>query len=165
MSKFQESTLKRVNVLNDRLYSRNVPSAHLKPSFSITPVSTRYTTMPIIDQRKTPTEELSTYSDFSTEDIFNPGNSTAPWNGFAANIAVESELRNQYFALQKSDRAVFVPSSKSELYNVHVKGQNIEQQHPMLFSENTFNEFNPNMFNLGKDNFNNYTRIQLKNLK
>jgi len=165
MSEFQESTLMRGNEINDKLYSRNVPSDFLKPSLSAIPVSTKYTTMPILDQRRKPEEELNTYSHFSTNEIFNPGNSKSPWDGFVSNVNLESHLRNQFFALQKSDKAVYVPSSESELYNAHVVASNIEQNHPMLFDNTPFNEFNPNTLNLGKDNFNNNTRIQLKNLK
>ena len=34
----------------------------------------------------------------------------------------------------------------------------------MLFKQEKFAPFNPNMCNLGKDRFNNFTRIQVKNL-
>ena len=40
----------------------------------------------------------------------------APFSGFVENVDVESVLRNQIFALQKNDQAVYVPSSKSDLY-------------------------------------------------
>ena len=35
----------------------------------------------------------------------------------------------------------------------------------LLFKQEKFAPFNPNMCNLGKDRFNNFTRIQVKNLK
>ena len=42
----------RVEKLNNRIYNRNIPSSNLQNSFSIRPVSTKYSVMPILDMHK-----------------------------------------------------------------------------------------------------------------
>ena len=41
----------RTQQLNDRIFSRNIPSAQLQMQFSSRPVSTKYATMPILNPR------------------------------------------------------------------------------------------------------------------
>ena len=110
----------RVQDLNSRISNRNIPSAPLPPQFSIRPTSTKYATMPILDQRKKASVPANNCQSFSVDTTFNPGNAQAPWTGFASNIHTESVLRNQFFALQKGDQGVYVPSSNSDLYKVEV---------------------------------------------
>ena len=43
----------RSRELNDRITIRNVPSAPLQPQYSMRPVLTKYSIMPILDQRAT----------------------------------------------------------------------------------------------------------------
>ena len=77
------------------------------------------------------------------------------------NVNTESLLRNQYFALQKSDQSVYVPSSDSDLYNVKVVSRPVQQPHPDLFNQPEFQPFNPNVINGGNQIFNNSTRMQM----
>lgn len=155
----------REEELNQRISSRNIPSNVLQPQYSIRPTSTKYGYMPILDQYKPATVHLNTYIPYSTNQIFNPGNATAPWTGFSNNINIESSLRNQYFALQKCNQSEFVPSSNSDLYNTKVDYKPIQQTHPLLFDKPDFAPFNPNIFNLGNNLFNNHTRYDIKNLE
>ena len=76
----------RVDELNDRMSARNVPSTGLKPQFSMRPTATKYGYMPILDQYKKATVPLNSYTPYSTGGVFNPGNATAPWNGFSNNV-------------------------------------------------------------------------------
>ena len=149
--------------LNNRLSERNVPSAPLQPQFSIRPVSTKYSMLPIFDRRADTTVPIENQPIYSVNTVFNPGNAGAPWSGFASNINKESILRNQFFALQKCGQSSYMPSSSSDLYNVVVGGRNEEQPFPNLFKEQKFNNFNPNTCDLGGDVFNNFTREQLLN--
>jgi hypothetical protein len=123
---------------------------------------TKYSFMPIVDPRapvNVPMEQLPIYSQ---EQIFNPG-TAAPWSGYASNVNVESDLRNQIFALQKCSQAVYVPSSSSDLYQFGFKTTKQEvQPFPNLFANEQFNQFNPNPENVGHDVFYNSTRQQLK---
>ena len=92
----------------------------------------------------------------------------SPWSGFASNINLESELRNQVFALQKCSQSVYVPSSNSDLYHFQFKPTNhhdqVKQPFPELFKNNLYSDFNPNNENIAKGAFYNHTRQQLKDL-
>ena len=160
----------RTDELNNRIYIRNIPSHPLQPKYSQIPISTKYSLMPILDQRMEPTVSLNNYPIYNSENVFNPGNAQAPWSGFSNNINLESNLRNQFFANQRCEQAYYVPSSNSDLYNTIVEsGPNI-QTHPLLFKREDFEPFNPNCYNLGNTYFsNNSTRdatfdIPVKNI-
>lgn len=155
---------KRDNELNERISIRNVPSSTLQPQFSPRPTSSKYDMMPIFDRRQKPTVQIRQEPIFNNEAIFNPGTAQAPWQGFSSNINVESSLRNQFFALQKSDQVNYVPSRNSDLYNTHVKSQPIQQPFPGLFKESNLASFNPNKYNVATDMFYNNTRAQYKNI-
>ena len=150
--------------INDRISSRNVPSASLKPFYYQTPVSTKYGYMQILDQHKPSNVPLHNYPIFSPHTTFNPGNNMAPWDGFANNVNVESTLRNQFFALQDCEQAEYVPSSRSDLYNVHVPPKPMKQPYPGLFKREVFDHCNPNTNNLGNKFFNNNTRNENKDV-
>lgn len=154
----------QVDENNERIYDRNIPSASLRPEYSIRPVSTKYSIMPILDQRAKVTVPLQNYQNYSVDNVFNPGNAQAPWAGFVNNVNKESELRNQFFALQNCEQSEYVPSSKSDLYETKIDYKPVKQNHPLLFEKQDFEQFNPNVHNLGSDFFNNSTRSQLKNL-
>lgn len=148
--------------LNKRISQRNIPSAPLQPQFSIRPISTKYACLPIVDNRPPSNMPIVGAPTYNVENVFNPGNAQSPWSGFASNIHKESILRNQGFALQNNEQSVFVPSSKSELYNTPNLNQGgVTQPYPGLFTKEMFNPFNPNKYDLGKDYFNNFTRQQL----
>lgn len=159
-----ECNLARTEELNDRIAGRNVPSSILQPQFSMRPVSTKYALMPILDRRPVAKEPIMRVPNYSIATTFNPGNATAPWAGFATTVNDESRLRNQFFALQSCEQPNYVPSSNSELYNSIVVGREERQPFPKLFEQQTFADFNPNVCNLGKNLFDNCTRVQLKNL-
>lgn len=159
-----ECNLERTEELNDRISVRNIPSSILQPRFSIRPVSTKYAMLPIVDRRPVPKEPIMKVPVYNIQKTFNPGTATAPWSGLASQVNDESRLRNQFFALQKCEQAEYVPSSNSELYDYQVNGNNTTQPFPGLFHQEKFNNFNPNVCNLGKKLFDNCTRVQLKNL-
>ena len=156
----------RLGEINSRISERNIPSSMLRPSFNVRPISSKYATMPILETRPAATVPLQSYQQFSTEAVFNPGNAKAPWRGWAERVNVESSLRNQYFALQRSDRAVYVPNSDSDLYKVTIFARDVEQPNPYLFDNGATNfaSMNPNPHNLGKLAFDNSTRFQLRTL-
>lgn len=152
----------RVDEINNRMSERNLPSASLQPQYSIRPVATKYGYMQVLDQYKKTTVPLNQYKSYNTKTVFNPGNATAPWNGFSNNINTESSLRNQFFALQKCEQSEFVPKSTSDLFQTKVDYKPQKQTHPLLFDKPDLAPFNPNVQNLGYNMFNNHTRVQLK---
>ena len=155
----------RTEELSRRMRDRNIPSTPLQPQLCARPVLTKYATMPILDQRKEATVPLMNYPVYNPERVFNPGSAVAPWSGYATAVNVESTLRNQFFALQKCEQSEYVPSSKSDLYNVRIESRQIPQTHPLLFNTEKFAPMNPDCFNLANRVFNNSTRTEIKNVE
>jgi hypothetical protein len=151
---------------NQRIYSRNIPSQMLQPYIDVRPVMTKYSYFPIVDPRKnisTPLQQMPTYN---VHEVFNPGNTQSPFSGFATNINVESELRNQIYALQKCSQAVYVPSSNSDLYDYKFKTRTQPTSHELLFRNESFESFNPNPSpgEVGVGLFYNATRVQVRDM-
>lgn len=155
----------KANIMNTRAYDRNIPSQMLQPYLSVRPVDTKYAVMPIVDPRTPIKTQLVQQPIYNTNQVFNPGNTKSPWSGYATNVNVESELRNQIYALQSCSQSVYVPSSNSDLYSHSFKTTNTTNQpFPGLFQKDYFNSFDPNPEDIGKEMFQNCTRQQLKNL-
>lgn len=156
----------RLDEINERISQRNIPSTDLRPAYSVRPLSSKYAMMPILETRPVPTVQIPPYQHFTTETVFNPGNAKAPWRGWAERVNLESSLRNQFFALQRNDRTVYVPDSRSDLYEVMIDARPVEQPNPYLFENGATNfaPMNPNPNNLGKLTFENSTRFQLRTL-
>lgn len=159
-----ESTCEIQNSINERICDRNRPSAPLQPYLDVRPVMTKYSTLPIVDPRArigTPLVQMPVYS---PEKVFNPSDSRGPWSGYASAINTESELRNQIYALQSCPQATYVPSSKSDLYEYQLQSNSTDPYFKGLFKEEKFEKFNPNTENIANQNFNNCTRIEIRNL-
>lgn len=158
VSKIHEQT-------NTRIYDRNIPSQMLQPYLDVRPVMTKYSYFPIVDPRKQTNVPLMQAPTYNSHNVFNPGNTKSPWSGFSSNINLESELRNQIFALQKCSQAVYVPNSNSDLYTYNFKPKEVPQTHSLLFHKDSFADFNPNpQSSVGSGIFFNSTRSQIKDL-
>ena len=81
--------------MNAEIFRRNVPSSSLQPYLSVRPASTKYSIMPVVDPRRQLHVPLRIDPTYNMAHTFNPGNATAPWSGYASNVNVESELKNQ----------------------------------------------------------------------
>lgn len=165
--------------MNNQLLNRQFPSQPLQPYLNIRPVMTKYAVMPIVDPRATPpVTAMQVLPAYNSEAVFNPGTRNAPWSGFVANVNLESELRNQVFALQHCDQRVYVPSSSSDLYTLNYKPnintskslridpQSEQSMRPeaQLFVEEKQASFNPNTYKTCTHIFNNSSRVDIKNL-
>ena len=161
-----ETNMQIVDISNDRIFNRNLSSQPLQPYLSVRPVMTKYSIMPIVDPRAPIHTKLEQQPTYNSHTNFNPGNRVSPWSGFASNVNVESELRNQVYALQKCSQSVYVPASNSDLYQFKFNPvySHIQQPFPDLFKQNSYNDFNPNTEEVAKGAFYNHTRQQLKNL-
>jgi hypothetical protein len=157
--------LNRYDELNQRIYNRNIPSSYLDAKFSPRPVSTKYSLLPVVDQYKNSNVPIISSVPYNIGKIFNPGNASGPWSGFATNVDVETILRNRTFALQYCEQSTYVPSSRSDLYNIEVPSKPVQQPFPGLFDQPSLAPFDPNPLGLGSDVFNNATRQQLKDTK
>lgn len=156
------------NQTNDKIYDRNIPSNMLQPYFSLRPTHTKYTKLMTTNQAPSNNVPLISFPQYNAQSTFYPANATAPWSGFSGNIDIESDMRNQFFALQSCPQAVYVPSSSSDLYTLtsftHPDRPDV-QSHPLLFKEERFDMFNPNITNNSNATFNNHTRQDIKNTK
>ena len=98
--------------------------------------------------------------------MFTPSNSL-PFNGFQANVDVETRLHNTIFPLQACPQAKYFPGTSSDMYNnkylTHTN-KPVHMTNQLLFNQERFNSFNPNMCNTGYKLFNNNTRVQIRNL-
>lgn len=156
----------RVEDLNKRISERQFPDYPLEPNYDPRPVPTKYALFPIVDRRTPPKEPRLDYPTHDTYANFNPGSAVAPIKGYFKNVDTETILRNQAFSLQNTSHNQYVPSSKSDLYNVFVVSEPTEQPYPLLFSKHDLTKnLHPNVESskIGKNIFFNSTRTQLRN--
>lgn len=155
----------RTQELSDRMYSRNISKTPINMSYSIRPTQTRYVHMPIIDQRKPTTVPCQQKPVYNTNTMFTPATSL-PFNGYQANIDTETRLRDTIFPIQACPQAYYMPGTQSDMYDSSylTRGQRVHMTNKLLFNEEKFAAFDPNVCNTGYKLFNNYTRIQTKNL-
>jgi len=164
----------RTEELNERIYSRNIPDTHLENWFTPQSFSTRFVKMPSIrgprinhiEQYNKPDLIKIENPPYNTERTFAAVTRTAPFCGFSSNVDIESSLHNQFYALQKSDQSVYIPSSQSDLYNVTAVGRYENQTHPELFAKYDLGNGvtnHPNISNIGQNKWFNHTRTQLRN--
>jgi hypothetical protein len=165
-SKSQECVSNIHEQTNKRIYDRNIPSQLLQPYFDVRPVMTKYSYLPIVDPRKQINVPIKQTPTYNVNTVFNPGNTTSPWSGFASSINLESELRNQVYALQKCSQSVYVPNSTSDLYNYTFKTVSKPNPHELLFQTNSFASFDPNPDAkvVGSEMFFNNTRVQVRDM-
>lgn len=162
MNNHEETTAEIHLQTNHRIYDRNIPSTPLQPYLSVRPASTKYSIMPIVDPRRKINVPLNVMPTFNPFTAFNPGNDEGPWSGYATNINIESELKNQIYALQRCGQSVYVPNSTSDLYNYGFTPKaNAPQPFPDLFNKPQFDQCNPLPKNLHQGVFYNPTRTQL----
>jgi len=160
----------RTDELNNRILERTVSDKPLPPNFTPRPVLSKYALFPMLDARKPTTVPIQPNYNYSIESNFTPPlMNVGPVSGIINNIPLESDLRNQNFALHKgNDSTVYVPSSNSDLYKVYIQSAPSNQPHPDLFDQPSFSQLtHPNIQNnpqVGTDRFHNNTRTQLKTL-
>jgi hypothetical protein len=159
----------RVDELNDRIQSRHYPDRPLEPNYSPIPIATKYSLFPILSNHPVSTEIRPPQSSHNVSANFNPGTRNAPHLGYFNHIDVETILRNQNKALQHgADQGVYIPSSKSSLYNVSVPASSTsgEQLFPNLFNVPQCTTYIPQSLEqkkIGSDTMFNHTRTQLRN--
>ena len=102
--------------INDRIYSRNIPSGDLEPYLSTRPVNTKYVYLQNIPHNVNINLD-NDYPTYNVNTIFNPGNTTGPWSGFSSNIDTETILRDQ--SHNNTCELRYVPDyNNSDLYTI-----------------------------------------------
>ena len=163
--------VERLEELNERIYDRIVPERNVKlhTNFDVRSVPTRNCfVFPILDL-KTSSKIVNQGDQYNIEENFAPIQTKGPFINFVQNVDKESHLRNQIYALQHgAEQSVYVPSSKSDLYNTSVplSSKYVEQPFTRLFERNTNfvttqSDFVDNL-SIGRDTFNNNTKVQLR---
>jgi len=158
----------RTTELSNRMYRRNIPNVSLQANYDPRPVDTRFIRMPVIDCRRPSNVPCEQKPIYNTNVMFAGSSQALPFNGFQSNVDTESKLMNIIFPLQECPQSKFIPNSLSDLYNTSYLTPPLNKtkmQNELLFKRETFDQFNPNMCNTGRDIFNNNTRVQIKNLK
>ena len=112
----------RVEELNRRMSDRFFPSCFINPVMNdcrATP--TRYVHFPVqlrapcVDPSSSPSSGGAGKLEYTPENCFAPNVKNPP--DFARKVDVETNLRNQYFALQRgADQSIYVPATTSDLY-------------------------------------------------
>ncbi len=120
--------------MNKRIFNRNLPGGQMSMSIDSRPVSTKYMKLPVHDIRRSAYSETPIHisPNYVQEQTFLPGGK-APWSGFK--VDAESDLRNQFFALQRANQAEFVPHLHSDLYHITIPTSHGFQPHQLLFEE------------------------------
>ena len=158
----------RVDELNKRIYDRFKPDQTLQTYINARPTPTKCSHFPIVDLRKLSTVEVLPSLEYSVEKNFAPLESRGPVNGYFDHVTTESQLRNQYFAIQKGGgiQSAYIPSSNSELYNVRVPTTTDSriQPYPQLFAQQTFQTHRKIHPGVGDDILFNSTRTQLRGM-
>jgi hypothetical protein len=149
-----------LDTINNKLYERNITATPLRPNMDARSIPTRNTVYPVYDQRK---QYKKQYLDYSTDSQFAPMQSNAPPAGFK--VDMESQLRNQYFALQHGAiQGVYIPDSSSDLYKVRIPSQEgAPQPFPNLFHVPRMTTAPPPLSDkIGLETFHNCTKTQLR---
>ena len=141
--------MSRVEELNHRIRQRNIADTP-QFYFSPRPVPTKYTTMPIIDERIPSKEPIYTKSVFNPHVNFLPA-TTAPWSGKIDSIDTETRLQ------RSTD---YIPDSKSDLYKYVIPSTNSTQPFPLLFASVRTSNTGIKRTVPEKQLFNNDTRIK-----
>lgn len=161
----------RTDELNERLRSRQFPDTALEPQYSFRPASTKYNIFAISGKSTFAKPQKDHYVEHSVSNNFSPATQNAPWRGFANNVDKESELRNQFYALQRSSQAVYIPDKSSDLYRdgTTVVHRQVQQPYELLFAQPLFdptqNKWKSQQnTKIGVDRFYNSTRTQMRQL-
>jgi hypothetical protein len=155
----------RVDELNTRTLERFVTDTPLQPNLNRRPVPTKYARFPVIDRVAEARVPIRSYLDYSAGSDFAPLQGNGPFSGFK--VGIESDLRNQYFALQSAPQAAYIPSSSSDLYKVTMAAPSKSEHQPFLglFDDYRMNPLAPVRNadpKIGGEMFLNNTRMQMR---
>jgi hypothetical protein len=127
----------RIEELNTRIASRVHASEAPSVLFSPRPIPTKYVKMPIVND---PIPSGTRLESRGQHIAFLPTDARGP--GVLDLVDIESTLKNMDFALQRNNRAVYVPSSTSDLYQKVSTKTSVDtpQTHPRLFTHVVSND-------------------------
>ncbi len=125
---------KSIDELNTRIHSRHFSDRSIQPYFTPRPTPTKYSRFPMIERRAATSVSIRREATHDVANNFNPSTRPYDFRSYLANYEDEASLRQPINRLQ--DDSVYLPSSKSDLYNVTLPvcaTRNEPQTHPLLF--------------------------------
>lgn len=157
-----------------KLSERFFTNTNMEPMYDPRPCVTRCQIYPVNEYQRSNKNRKTIirnedydYQTYHPKNQLYTGTRKPPISGYLENIHVENVLRHQFFTNQKCEQKEYVPNMNSDLYNEWLESdkRNPDENHPYLFQnyELTLNQFNPNKWNLGNQQFHNHTRNQLRN--
>lgn len=159
--------IKYDNELNTRLENRYFTDKSIEPQFGPRPESTKYNDFNTYSEL--PKVELFKYDMYDPTKTMYTGTRKPQINYYLDNIDVEHKLRNQFFALQKNDKAFYIPHVNSSLYtnDESIVKYNINNSNKINLK--TVNDISSSYNNCNKvletKIFNNPTKNNVKNIK
>lgn len=170
MIQSQENT-DRVESINKRIYSRNVPGEKLGAQYDPRPSSTRFNVFPDIDNKMLKeTYTANSPRNYTFNSSFNPGHK-GPFIGYSNKVNNENQLFriNHY---NNNDCINHFPNNwNSDMYIYKINGRdlqdelNLNNKHSLLFQKDNFNPTNLNPDNLGRNFFSNNTRVERRGIE
>jgi hypothetical protein len=149
--------------INNKIYQRFVPSHSLPPNLSVYSVPTKYVKLGRTDKQPVQNTTQYNYTNYNSNTMFCPTLKNGNYQGYSNHIHLESELRNQFVALQKCDASEYIPNYKSNLYNYSTPSNNKDTQpFEYLFNTAIYMPFQPILTEYNESLFCNHTRQQLK---
>jgi len=166
----QYGQFQRTEELNQRIRSRTTYDTPLRPNFEPRPMATKYILFPTMDIRPNTNTGFGNYVDHSPHTNMTSMTRRGPPNEKNYDIDVDTILRNHHFSNQPgASQNVFIPSSKSELYNTAPIIESIQspaQPFPGMFEPISFatnsRTRNTQGTAIGADTFHNNTRTQMR---
>lgn len=159
----------RTQELNNRLNERNHTNVSVNTVPNLRSVPTRYVKMPTGNKSiptSSPLSKMNCIPIYNTNTMFMPS-SSLPFNGYQANVDVETKLRNTIFPLQSCPQSKYIPSTQSDMFNstyLVPATRPVTMSNQLLFTTPNFSPSNPNTCNVGYKLFNNATRTQVRNM-
>lgn len=157
----------RVDELNDRIKTRHFPDVELPPNFDPRPVSTKFCLYPTFIRNPdgsatkksismVPSGGISINDDKTYQKVvYNPGTDRGPPITFLKNIDIENQLRKEYLPTKIVNTTTIYSNEKSipsQTYNTYIPN----------YLANPY--INDSSQKIGGNKFNNFTKIQLRNI-
>ena len=147
-------------ILNKRIFSRNIGSHIYLPAYDPRPQETKYVRKPTVNGDIKGQENKNNFIIWNTETTFFPNVGKAPWLGYVSSINKENKLRNQTTPLSRNSEDTYIPNQNSDLY---VNSYSYDSgTTPETYKTTTNPTASKCILDGNKTVFNNYTRWEIR---
>ena len=147
-------------ILNKRIFSRNLAMQAYSPAFDPRPQETKYVRAPTVNGDINSNPTVGDVVLWNSSSTFLPNVGKAPWIGYASFINKETELSNRSKPISRDPKDAYIPNENSDLYvNKYLNGSD-----PVLTDYKTTIDKPASKCVLdgNKSIFNNYTRWEIR---